>query len=70
MTLFCKSLEEIKERISKACWKSSRKKEEITLLGASKGVSWEIMSAFYGCGLKTFGENKVQEFLKKYENLK
>ncbi len=68
--MFCKSLEEIQERILRACERSGRKREEVTLLGASKGVSWEVISTFYECGLKTFGENRVQEFLKKYDNLK
>lgn len=68
--MFCKSLEEVQERILRACERSGRKREEVTLLGASKGVAWEVISAFYECGLKAFGENRVQEFLKKYDNLK
>ncbi|HID66177.1 MAG TPA: YggS family pyridoxal phosphate-dependent enzyme [Aquificaceae bacterium] len=40
------------------------------LLGASKTVSPEVIGEFYNCGLRVYGENRVQEFLKKLEALK
>jgi len=66
----CKKLEEVLSRIERACERAGRNPEEVRLLGASKTVPPEKIEAFYRCGLKLFGENRVQEFLKKYEALK
>ncbi|WP_121009982.1 YggS family pyridoxal phosphate-dependent enzyme [Hydrogenivirga caldilitoris] len=65
----CERLKSIMKLIEKACNRVGRDPEEVTLLGASKTVPPERIRAFYGCGLRTFGENRVQEFLKKYEAL-
>ncbi len=66
----CKRLEEVLSRIERACERSGRKKEEVRLLGATKTVPPERIREFYECGLRLFGENRAQEFLKKYEALK
>ncbi len=66
----CKRLEEVLERIEKACLRAGRRKEEVKLLGATKTVPPEVIREFYNCGLRVFGENRAQEFLKKYEDLK
>lgn len=66
----CDRLEHVEERIQYACERAGRKREEVLLLGASKSVAPEKLREFFYCGLKTFGENRVQEFLKKYEELK
>jgi len=68
--LACKKLEEVEIRIRKACERAKRKREEVILLGASKSVSSSKIKEYYQCGLSVFGENRVQEFLKKYEDLK
>ena len=65
----CERLESVIERIQKACDRAGRKPEDVKLLGASKTVPPERIREFYGCGLKVYGENRVQEFLKKYEAL-
>ena len=65
----CRRLEYVLERIERACSKAGRDPKEVRLLGASKTVPSERIRRFYECGLKTFGENRVQEFLKKYEEL-
>ncbi|SHK24033.1 YggS family pyridoxal phosphate-dependent enzyme [Thermocrinis minervae] len=66
----CQTLLEVRERIEKACVRAGRDPSEVTLLGASKGVPPEKIKTFFECGLRIFGENRVQEFLKKYEELK
>ncbi|MCX8075622.1 MAG: YggS family pyridoxal phosphate-dependent enzyme [Aquificaceae bacterium] len=66
----CQVLEEVEERILNACSRSGRKREDIILLGASKGVQPQKIREFFRCGLYVFGENRVQEFLKKWEELK
>ncbi len=66
----CVALHLVKDRILRACDRSGRKPEEVRLLGASKTVPPEKIREFYRCGLALFGENRVQEFLKKYEELR
>lgn len=68
--MVCDRLKEVEERILRACERSRRKREEVLLLGASKGVHVERLREFFSCGLKTYGENRVQEFLRKQEELK
>ena len=65
----CGRLEDVLERIEKACLRAGRDPKEVRLLGATKTVPPEKIRRFYECGLRTFGENRVQEFLKKYEEL-
>ena len=60
----------MEEKILKACERAKRKREEVLLLGASKSVPAERLRDFFQCGLRVFGENRVQEFLKKWESLK
>ena len=66
----CESLSRIEERIRRACERAGRKRGDVLLLGASKTVKSDTIRSFFQCGLKSFGESKVQEFLKKYEELK
>ncbi len=65
----CERLEKVLERIERACVRAGRDPKEVKLLGASKTVPPERIRTFYECGLKTFGENRVQEFLKKLDKL-
>jgi len=60
----------LEEKISKACERAGRKREEVLLLGASKYATVEQIRQAYHCGVKVFGENRVQEFLKKLESLR
>ncbi|MCS6957005.1 MAG: YggS family pyridoxal phosphate-dependent enzyme [Aquificaceae bacterium] len=66
----CEILQKVEERIKRACERAKRKREEVLLLGASKSVPSQTIREFYGCGLRSFGENRVQEFLKKHEELR
>jgi pyridoxal phosphate enzyme (YggS family) len=65
----CERLQEVLARIEDACRRSGRDPKEVTLLGATKTVPPEVIRTFYRCGLKVFGENRAQEFLRKYEAL-
>jgi pyridoxal phosphate enzyme (YggS family) len=64
------NLEKVRERILQACSRANRNCSEITLLGATKTKPAYILRWAYELGLDTFGENRVQEFLKKWEELK
>ncbi|MDR1306000.1 MAG: YggS family pyridoxal phosphate-dependent enzyme [Treponema sp.] len=63
-------IETIRERIEKACIRSGRKPEEVTLMAVSKfHEGGEIKEALAG-GITLFGENRVQEAVRKFLPLK
>jgi len=60
----------VQERIARAALRSGRQADAITLMAVTKTVSPERISEAYGSGLRTFGENRVQEFARKIETLR
>ncbi|HET9136651.1 MAG TPA: YggS family pyridoxal phosphate-dependent enzyme [Candidatus Kapabacteria bacterium] len=62
-------LEQLTERIEKACARSSRQSQDVTLIAVTKTHPPEVVKAAYDLGLREFGENRVQELLKKKEAL-
>jgi pyridoxal phosphate enzyme (YggS family) len=60
------NIKEIIDKIEAAASKSGRNKEEIKLVAVSKTQPVEKMIEAKMCGLKAFGENKVQELMNKY----
>lgn len=56
---------EIERRIRAACERSGRRRETVRLVGASKRQPLAALSAAYACGLRAFGENRVQEAVAK-----
>jgi pyridoxal phosphate enzyme (YggS family) len=63
------NLERVRENIGKACLRAGRDRNCVKLLGATKTQPPEVLRWAYEFGLKVFGENRVQEFLKKWEAL-
>jgi pyridoxal phosphate enzyme (YggS family) len=59
----------VREEIAAACARSGRSPATVTLLGASKTQPAAALEAAYGLGLRTFGENRVQEALAKRAEL-
>ncbi len=59
----------ITERVVQAAVLSGRKPEDVTLLAATKTVPFEVINHAIGCGLRYIGENRVQEFIEKYEKI-
>lgn len=59
----------VREKIASAAERAGRKAEDITLVAVSKTVGAEVVEAAYREGLRCFGENRVQEFVKKSEVL-
>ncbi len=59
----------VEERISDACLEAGRPRGGVTLIGASKVHPPEVLAAAYDAGLRTFGENRVQEGLEKAPQL-
>lgn len=52
---------EVQDKIRKACERSGRKPEEVTLIAVSKTKPNEMIQELYDHGVRSFGENKVQE---------
>lgn len=55
----------VEQKICQACERSGRKREEVTLIAVSKTKPVEMMKEAMASGIRVFGENKVQEILKK-----
>ncbi len=62
-------LSKVEERIQNAVHRSGRKREEITLVAVTKKFPAEVVRKAYELGLRTFGENYVQEFERKHPAL-
>ena len=60
---------EIKSRIKAAAEKRGRKFEDITILAATKTVSPEFINYAIDSGIDYIGENRVQEFLSKENDI-
>jgi hypothetical protein len=63
-------LSEIRECIHRAAARARRDANAITLMGVTKTQPIESIVAAYEAGLRTFGENRVQEFAAKRDGLK
>jgi hypothetical protein len=61
------NLKVVEERIAAAAEHAGRKREDITLLAATKTVPVEIINHGIEAGIRCIGENRVQELMDKYE---
>lgn len=66
--IFDENFKEIISNIKIAAENSGRKPEEIMLLAATKTVDVDVINHAISNGIKYIGENRVQEFLSKYEH--
>ncbi len=57
----------VRENILNACISCGRDVNEIELVGVTKTVSGELIEKSIDLGITHVGENRVQEFLSKYE---
>ena len=55
----------VEEKIEKACERSGRSRSDVTLIAVSKTKPIEMMQEAMQAGVSIFGENKVQEIVKK-----
>ncbi len=60
-----KNLVEVEKNIAAACKRAGRSAEEVTLIAVSKTKPVSDILEIYKEGQRAFGENKVQEMLKK-----
>ena len=63
------NLKEVQENILKACEKSGRNPEDVTLIAVSKPKPVPMLQEIYDENIRDFGENKVQELVEKYDEL-
>lgn len=64
------NLSEIKENIKKACEKAGRKESDVTILAVTKTIDAHRINEAVSLGLTDLGENRVQELLSKYDEIK
>ena len=62
---FADRLEMVERRIATACEKAARPRDSVRLLAVSKTKPPEAIREAAACGLRLFGENKVQEAQSK-----
>ena len=66
---FDQNFKEVKENIKKACAEVGRDENEIILLAATKTVPVSVINHAIEKGISFVGENRVQEFLSKKDEL-
>jgi PLP dependent protein len=65
--MIAQNIENINRRIAKACEKSGRKQEDVTLIAVSKTVGAESIRQGLVAGILDFGENYIQELREKHD---
>jgi hypothetical protein len=60
-------LADINGRIARAALKSGRRPENVQLVAVTKMIPVDLLAEAISCGIKVFGENRVQDFLAKHE---
>lgn len=60
------NLIEIEDNIKKTCIKANRAEDAAKLIAVSKTKPADMVLEAYNCGMRDFGENKVQEIMDKY----
>jgi len=63
------NLERLRERIARAAARAGRRAEDVTLVAISKTFPVEAIREAYACGVRHFGENRVQEWEGKQAQL-
>jgi pyridoxal phosphate enzyme (YggS family) len=67
---FAQRLQTVEERISAACRRAGRSRDEVRLMAISKAHPAEALAEAARTGLTLFGENRVQEFEAKRDRLR
>jgi pyridoxal phosphate enzyme (YggS family) len=69
MTALAENLERLEEEIAQACRHAGRSRAEVELMAVSKTCPAAVVAEAAALGLGLFGENRVQEFLGKANEL-
>ncbi|SER53208.1 YggS family pyridoxal phosphate-dependent enzyme [Lachnobacterium bovis] len=63
------NLKDVQSKVLEACKRANRNPQDVTLVAVSKTKPVEMLQEIYDCGIRNFGENKVQELVGKIESL-
>lgn len=69
MTLLRENLERLESAIEQACRRADRSRSEVELMAVSKTYPGSTIAEAAALGLRLFGENRVQEFSAKADEL-
>ena len=69
MNVIQANLEELNRRINQACERSHRSPNDVRLVAVTKGQPVATIKAAFDCGIRDFGENRIQEARPKIEQL-
>lgn len=61
---------EVKNKIMQTCKKIGKYESEITLIGVTKTYEADVINASLTMGIENIGENRVQEIMRKYDDIK
>jgi pyridoxal phosphate enzyme (YggS family) len=64
------NIKHVKQKIAEAASRAGRNPDEILLVGVTKTVDIETMQRSYDFGITHFGENRVQEYIRKSDIIK
>ncbi|MGI6621903.1 MAG: YggS family pyridoxal phosphate-dependent enzyme [Acetivibrionales bacterium] len=64
------NIKHVKQKIAEAASRAGRNPDEILLVGVTKTVDVETMQRSYDFGITHFGENRVQEYIRKSDIIK
>lgn len=59
------NLENVRERVARACQRVGRQAEEVTIVAVTKTHGPQTVDAVVDAGVADVGENRIQEFVKK-----
>ncbi len=64
------NLKRVEERLCEACAAAGRRRDEVTLMAVTKTVEPALINAVLDAGVTCIGENRVQEYLGKRDELR
>lgn len=70
MTTIANNLQQVNDRISRACQAAGRAREEVSLLAVSKTFGADAVAEAAAAGQRAFGENYIQEGVEKILTLR
>lgn len=69
LATFRDNLAMVEDRIAEACRRADRDRAEVRLLPITKTVPAHILRLAFAAGIRSFGENKIQEAMGKHDAL-
>ncbi|MFP3896218.1 MAG: YggS family pyridoxal phosphate enzyme [Anaerolineales bacterium] len=64
------NLKRVRANIAEACARANRDPDEVTVVAVTKTRSMEEIRAAYACGVRHFGENRIEEAEEKVPKLR